>query len=323
MSIARAFTTRRGKNSLHGSEVEGAPQRSNTMKGPTGSIRHKISAPVELLHTTNLLSYNAPDIYPKSASSTGSSRRFDDDMSDSAHTNASSPPTSPDIESSPKRSLSPEPNHLSCYFTPPSHMMSPTAEEPKAASPGPVIPQRAPSHTKKTYEASLLRKRSASQISDQSHRSVSSKASFNFSRTSTTSTNTTATSQSTAATRQQKGMKSGSPSIVSLPIPPSPSPGVTIPPTQVETPSRKGYSHSQSQHPFGQELAKVSEIAEEYGVKEQLNEIDAEQKEMARRGLEVHAPKVYLQLVGHPYYLGTAAQLSSPANAPVSTGPWI
>ncbi|KAJ4295736.1 hypothetical protein N0V88_004438 [Collariella sp. IMI 366227] len=119
MSIARAFTTRRVKHSLHAAEQQDhGPHRSNstTLKSSFGSIRHKISSPVQLIHTTNMLSYSAPDIHPISASSTNSSPRSDDDMSDSALTTGTSPPTSPDIES-PKRSLSPEPNHLSCFFT--------------------------------------------------------------------------------------------------------------------------------------------------------------------------------------------------------------
>jgi hypothetical protein len=42
---------------------------------------------------------------------------------------------------------------------------------------------------------------------------------------------------------------------------------------------------SESQHPFGQELAQVSEIAEEYGLKEQMSVVDAEEKEMLAKGL--------------------------------------
>src|SRR4051812_48217783 len=150
MSIARAFTTRRVKQSLTLAEADVLPHRSNTTKASVGSIRHKISAPVELLYTSNMLSYNAPDIHPQTAGSTGSSHRSDDE-SDSSPTAGSTPPTSPDTPS-----RSPEPNHLSCYFTVPGQT---AATEAAPQSQAPVVPQRAASHSKrsmKSYE-SLVR----------------------------------------------------------------------------------------------------------------------------------------------------------------------
>jgi hypothetical protein len=38
-------------------------------------------------------------------------------------------------------------------------------------------------------------------------------------------------------------------------------------------------------HPFGQELAQVSELAEEFGVKEKMEIIDEEEQELLSRGL--------------------------------------
>ncbi|KAK3336511.1 hypothetical protein B0T19DRAFT_396254 [Cercophora scortea] len=242
MSITRAFTTRRVKQSLQAAE----------------------SADVELIHTTNMLSYNAPDLYPKTASSTNSSHRSDDELSDGPHTAASSPPTSPDI-SSPKR-LSPEPNHLSCYFTPPETPVAP-ASKPEA----PVIPQRAISHTKKSTET-LMRQRSISLMSEQSQRTVSTKASFSFSRSSSGSTSTASTSQSSTPPNQRAKITTAS---ISSPV--------TVASPQQPAQHRKNFS--QAQHPFGQELAQVSEIAEEYGIVKELNEIDAEEKELVAKGL--------------------------------------
>ncbi|KAK3330343.1 hypothetical protein B0H66DRAFT_527699 [Apodospora peruviana] len=276
-TITRAFTTRRVKQSLIAAEAaDSMPQRSNTTKGAIGgSIRHKISAPVELIHTTNMLSYNAPDIYPKTASSTSSSStRSDDEMSDSAPTTASSPPTSPDVESSPKRSLSPEPNHLSCYFTPPFGTVEAKAETKSAEAP--IIPQRSVSHTKRSQEM-LVRQRSMSRMSEQSQRTVSTKASFSFSRSSSISTNTAATLHSSTPPQHKTKVSN-----ISFSSPP-PSAALPAPPVSQSNQHRKEFS--QSQHPFGPELAQVTEIAEEYGVKEQLNEVDAEQQEMFARGL--------------------------------------
>ncbi|KAJ8120526.1 hypothetical protein ONZ43_g2785 [Nemania bipapillata] len=101
MSLARAFTTRRGKQSL--TDMGILPQRSNTTsKGhaQSGSIRNKISSPMELTHTTNMLAYNAPDLFPRSASSPTRSSKSDDESSlGSPSTAMSSPPTSPEIPS--------------------------------------------------------------------------------------------------------------------------------------------------------------------------------------------------------------------------------
>jgi len=282
MSITRAFTTRRVKQSLTLADADTAPYRSNTTKSAVGSIRHKISAPVELIYTTNMLSYNAPDIQPQTASSTGSSHRSDDDLSDSAPTTASTPPTSPDVES-PKSRLSPEPNHLSCYFTVPGQTatLAPKAE-------APVIPQRATSHSKKSYD-SLVRQRSSSRMSEQSQRSVSTKRSFTFSRSSSSSTSTTATSMS--STPPEHKAKASSVSITT----PSQS-ATTSAPTPASSLSQLSHrkDFSQTQHPFGKELAQVSEIAEEYGVKEQLNEFDAEEKELVSKGLHKFSADDYM-----------------------------
>ncbi|KAK0656073.1 hypothetical protein B0T16DRAFT_384840 [Cercophora newfieldiana] len=272
MSIARAFTTRRVKQSLTLSESDVLPHRSNTTKA-TGSIRHKISAPVELIYTTNMIAYNAPDI-PRTASSTSSSHRSDDDSD--ARTAASTPPTSPDTESP---SLSPEPNHLSCYFTVPGQAAA--AASPAPQSEPPVIPLRAASHSKKSYD-SLVRQRSSSRMSEQSQRTLASKASFSFSRSSSSSTSTSISSVPPQNKTKAPIVSAASPSQhIAISGPPS---------TQVS--HRKEFS--QAQHPFGPELAQVTEIAEEYGVKEQLNEASAEEQVLAAKGLAKFSADDYL-----------------------------
>lgn len=304
MSIARAFTTRKVRQGLEGDSV---PHRSHTTKN-SGSIRHKISAPVELIFTTNQLSYNAPDIFPKTyrSASTGSSTRSDDDLFDTA-TNASSPPTSPDLDS-PKRSLSPEPNHLSCYFTPPAQSQSPAplvaalapapapAQSPAASSPSrrpppPMIPERAASHAKKPYDG-LVRQRSSSRMSEQSQQTLSSKESFSFSRSSSASTTATSSSQYSAPP-QHKVKVSGSFVNSSLSTVSS---GTHRSSASQSSQASRGHKtdFSQAQHPFGLELAQVSEIAEEYGVKERLNELETEEKELVAKGLNKFTAEDYL-----------------------------
>ena len=274
MSIARAFTTRRVKQSMHIGNSDDVPQRSNTIaKASFGSLRHKpsttailrhkISSPIELVHTTNMLSYNAPDLFPIPASSTASSAQSDDGMSD-APTNASSPPTSPDVP--PQRSMSPEPNHLSCYFTTPGQAAPPTTRETATAkSDAPVIPQRSPSHTKKASYEALNRNRSVSRMSERSTRTVSTKASFSMSRSSSASTNTTATSDLSSSGPHQQSK----PSSVSYAAPP---PTTALPaPPKVHSQLKREYTDS---HPFGQELAQVSELAEEFSSRENYDAED-------------------------------------------------
>jgi hypothetical protein len=254
-------------------------------KGP------KISAPVELVHTTNMLSYDAPDIKePKTATSNSSmSLRFDAD-SDRSPTAASSPPTSPDSafphagerHNALKPAIAQEPNHLSCYFTLPGQPLP--ADIPEV----PSIPKRAPSHNKKTYENTLNRKPSVaerlgkkpsvSRLSEQSSRSVSSKASGSFSRSSSASTNTTASSPHSVNSYNMSKSPFKSP--------------MTIPSTI--SPYRDLAS---GQEPFGHELAQVTELAEEFAVKaneKSLAIATQEEQDLAARGLYKFSPEEYL-----------------------------
>lgn len=323
MSLARAFTTRRAK--VFGGDGEGRPTRSATVKGSIGGSK-KISGPVELVHTTNMLSYNAPDIRkgpkisgpvqlihttnmlsydapdihrePRTATS-NSSMSFDGD-SDHIPTAASSPPTSPDSaspygigEGDEKPTV--EPNHLSCYFTLPQ---ASTANAPDV----PSMSKRAPSHSTGTHEAlsrktsvperlgkklsvseRLGRKQSASRLSEQSTRSVSSKTSGTFSRASSSSTSTTASSHHSFGAHQMPKTSPMSPP----PVPLALSKSVAIPHYKEPVPT----------NPFGQELAQVTELAEEYAATAaQKTRVIAteEEKEFAARGLHKFSPEEYL-----------------------------
>ncbi|KAI0854439.1 hypothetical protein F5Y00DRAFT_7346 [Daldinia vernicosa] len=274
MSLARAFTTRRKQSSQ---DLGGMlPQRSNsTAKINSAAIRNKISGPMALTHTTNMLAYNAPDLYPLSETSPTESSKSDSSSSDSPRTSSSSPPTSPDIPTA-DRSVTPEPNHLSCYFVAPGQPKTPSN-----TNEAPIIPKRSPSHTKKASIDNLANK--FARLSNQSGKSVSTKASFSLSRSSSTSTSTTATSVS-------YGSFSRKPSITSATVPPMP-PVVTSPPPARPT-FRRDYS--EAQHPFGNELAQVSELAEELGVKDKMQVIDEEEQELLARGLYSFRPEDYL-----------------------------
>lgn len=281
MSLVRAFTTRRAKKDAEASAA--MPSRSNTTKHglPAGSIRDKISGPVELLSTTNMLSYNAPNINlgfsapspsPSSPpslihSSSSSTRSSSEDES------VSTPPTSPDVNG-----RSPSPNHLSCYFE--KRSSSPTNDDPTA----PQIPQRALSHTKRSHEM-IHRKRSISRMSQRSvERSHSVKNSVSsFARDSLQMFSATPELEEDTASAKS------APSSPVLGLPATPSP-----------PPRHNKKASHSQHPFGAELAQVTELAEEYStvgmdsaIQDGLDDmadnvqivLDAEEQDILDRGL--------------------------------------
>ncbi|PHH87088.1 hypothetical protein CDD83_9329 [Cordyceps sp. RAO-2017] len=260
MSLSRAFTTRRLRLSSDLGEGGTLPRRRNTTaKGPV--LRHKISAPIQLIHTTNMLSYNAPDL-PRASRSNSPNARFDDDSD--TPTTESTPPTSPDSAPG-ERPSSPEPNHLTSYFKHPAKSMVASEEEP------PKIPQRSPSHTKKNSFDAIARSRSVSRLSGTSDVSLWPKPAQTFSRSPSTSTRASSVSHTSSplATKQTTS-----------------SPPATPGGVQQRTPSEG--------HPFGQELAKVSELAEEYNANSRLAPIDEEQQYLDARGLKKLTADDYL-----------------------------
>lgn len=265
MSIARAFTTRRAKMG-HGeiSDQNKAPQRSNSARDRHGPIlRHKISGPVQLVHTTNMLSYNAPDI-PHALRSKSSLRSED---SEAPSTAESTPPTSPDV--SPVEEYSgPQPNHLSTYF-----MVSDKPNALPAISEAPAIPQRSPSHTKQNSYDAIARQQSISRLSKDSDHSLSTKASFTFSRSSSTSTRASSGSYALAGQNQKP------------PPPPIPSPA---PPASFQQRILK------ESHPFGQELAQVTELAEEYSNKATSKDDEEDVKYIKSNSLKKFSAEDYL-----------------------------
>ncbi|EGX92172.1 hypothetical protein CCM_06333 [Cordyceps militaris CM01] len=258
MSLSRAFTTSRRKLGLDTDSTHGFMKRSNTTKTP--DIRLKISGPVELIHTTNILTYSAPDLPRRfrSDSDSTSSKAADSDT-ETFTTADSTPPTSPDVSPAERdcASPTPEPNHLSCYFQTTGQPITP---DPAA----PAIPRRSPSHTKKASYEALARKRSVSRQSRDSDMSASSRPGLTFSRSSSTSTR----ASSGSSTFAQKS-------------------GAVTPPVNA----------SKEMHPFGQELAQVSELAEEYGAGDKLAPIDEEEElYLSSRGLAKFNADDYLGL---------------------------
>lgn len=178
MSLARGFTQRmkRRENPSDASP----PTRSQSVKGTGLQIdRAKISGPVALVSTTNMLSYNAPDIAPIQTSFSSKISTHSADDSDNSFSNRSrassqaSRDTLTDASSVSSSPTSPAHNHLSGYFA------SANKHPRKSASSGnlqqlretyeeepaiPAIPERALSHSKRAHER-VAHKRSMQNLS--------------------------------------------------------------------------------------------------------------------------------------------------------------
>jgi hypothetical protein len=166
MSLVRAFTTRR------------AVRSNKSSLDHSASHRPKISGPIELISTTNTLAYEAPDIIgtnpinckgtlvPSSSSnSLNSLPEYSDSSSSTAHRSGGTFSDASSFDESPISS--PEPNHLSCYFKPSVYDDEPRQHSRKTshnssnrsstADAAPVLPQRAPSHSKHAHQLSHKR----------------------------------------------------------------------------------------------------------------------------------------------------------------------
>lgn len=177
MSLARAVTKRMKRTDVP-KELT-SPNRSQSVRAPNAHIdRNMISLPVALVSTTNMLSYNAPDIatmrHASSSTSLNNSSADDSDHSLSTRSRASSHGSrdttltdASSVESSP---TSPAPNHLSGYFASAGKQLRKSASttslqqvKEEIPEPVPAVPERALSHSKRAHER-LASKRSLQNI---------------------------------------------------------------------------------------------------------------------------------------------------------------
>lgn len=166
-TITRAFTKRNKRPEVSAPmPYRGEGQAHGHVRFNSGSIkRGNISGPVQLLSTTNMLAYNAPDLNansPNSSSASSLRSRDDSDFSISPHSYSSSI-TSPDV--SPHESSPVEANPS--YFpkrsaTVTSHPRSSATSS--SSTEAPLVPKRALSHTKRSHQE-LARKRSQHRLS--------------------------------------------------------------------------------------------------------------------------------------------------------------
>lgn len=169
MSLARAFTTKRNKRPEVSSPM---PYRDGQVKFSSGTIkRGKISGPVQLLSTTNMLAYNAPDLTSgggSATSSSSSSLRSPDDSElafSPPQSSFDSPITSPD--ESPRTDFPVDANPQESFFpkrsaTVANHPRS-SGSTTSSTEAAPSVPRRALSHTKRSHQA-LARQRSLSRL---------------------------------------------------------------------------------------------------------------------------------------------------------------
>lgn len=164
-SLTRAFTKRHKRPEVSAP----MPYREGQVKFSSGTIkRGKISGPVELLSTTNMLAYNAPDLGSTTSSSTSSLRSPDDSEISFSQQSFGTPITTPDDSS---REVSPvEPSQAS-YFPKqsiPKRSATITSQPRSSTSTtsstdAPMVPRRALSHTKRSHQE-LARQRSLSRL---------------------------------------------------------------------------------------------------------------------------------------------------------------
>lgn len=174
MSLIRAFTTR-GRKPAELDINNPLVGRAASQRNGRPVLRAQISSPVALVSTTNMLSYEAPDIdgttpigyrdFSSASSASSNSGEESDASSNSIHSNDTVTDMSSVGGDSP---TSPEPNHLSCYFKPAVETThsSPT-QSPHLSTvssfDAPILPQRALSHSKRAHEA-ISRKRSVQRM---------------------------------------------------------------------------------------------------------------------------------------------------------------
>jgi hypothetical protein len=165
------------------------PTRSQSVKIPQHIDRSQISLPLALVSTTNMLSYNAPDISSlrnvSSMATLNHSSADDSDHSVSTRSRASSQGSrdttltdASSIESS--SPISPAPNHVSGYLASTGKQLEKSAStnslqkvKEGGVDPVPAIPQRALSHSKRAHER-LAHKRSLQNVSLNSRGSMGS-----------------------------------------------------------------------------------------------------------------------------------------------------
>lgn len=157
-TITRAFTKRNKRPEVSAP----MPYRGEGhVRFNSGTIkRGNISGPVQLLSTTNMQAYNAPDLSASTASSASSLQSRDDSDVSSPHSYSSSI-TTPDLFPHDSSPIDANPDS---YFPKRSATVTSHPRSSTSSTDAPQVPKRALSHTKRSHQE-LARKRSQSRMS--------------------------------------------------------------------------------------------------------------------------------------------------------------
>ena len=248
----------------------------------------EISLPTSLLSTTNILSYEAPDIsiaqQTRNVPSQHNYRRPSASHSSNYATSTEPPLTDgSSVESSPAV----EYNHLSCYFPGPAPARTKSARKAVEVDENvPAIPQRAPSHSKREHER-LARKRSQ--------------------RSATRSSNSSAPSSPTSDRNSFELI--GNPGNSSQRRRPS-----------LAQTTSSAFSPPPHHHPFGSELEQLNEVAETFNDVTRDLEADEDAAMMRQRGLEKFSVNEYISEIG---YLFPTTMFQAGIGGNDNEGGWI
>ncbi|KAK8198914.1 hypothetical protein BKA81DRAFT_387435 [Phyllosticta paracitricarpa] len=321
--LSRSLTTRRQRKA---ERVNSPPARAFSVGRPTrSSERVKISGPVNLISTTNMLSYHAPDILPRGVrqatidtySSNASTRSTDE--SDHSSTSSRSRQVSTDASSLESAPTSPESHQARGFFDPPpradrAKALHRSASTTSLSRPGISPRSSAESQSKKSLEP----KRSADNIRQQremAHRTPETIPEI------TPEVPQRARSHSKEAHEimaRKRSVRSGQ------------SPSVSH--------SRNGSRHEQRSsmdmfkhghsssdvdpsHPFGRELEQLNEVVEELGTTIRDVTLDEDTRHMREKGLARFCAADYLAEIA-PLAARTYKTKVSTAPTPMNTT-WI
>ncbi|KAK7540539.1 uncharacterized protein J3D65DRAFT_549696 [Phyllosticta citribraziliensis] len=288
--LSRSLTTRRAKKA---DRVNSPPARAFSVRKPTGSSeRVKISGPVNLISTTNMLSYHAPDILPPGVrqatidtySSNASTRSTDE--SDHSSTSSRSRQVSTDASSLESAPTSPESHQARGFFDPPPRADRAKALHRSASTTSlslagaqetipeitPELPQRARSHSKEAHEI-MARKRSVR------------------------------SGQPPSVSHSRNGSRHEQRSSMDM--------------------FKHGHSSSDvdPSHPFGRELEQLNEVVEELGTTMRDVALDEDTRHMREKGLARFCAADYLAEIA-PLAARTYKTKVSTAPTPMNTT-WI
>ncbi|OJD29292.1 uncharacterized protein BKCO1_8500020 [Diplodia corticola] len=329
--ISRSLTTRRAKKP---EKVSTGPARAFSMKKASNPAinRVQISGPLNLISTTNMLSYNAPDIAGTRQVSSESHSTSHSEESDRSSTSSGSRGVSTDASSLESLPTSPETNHLTGFFDSAQKAAPERSRTPRSAS-------NSVSHSKSSSRPSV----------DQSYRSLESKRSLDSKRSfdAGPAKRTLETKRSIDSIRAaQEASRRAQESIPDIPQrarshskeahevlarkrsirgmgPPSSLHGrsSSLQEQRASVDMFSSTAGTESNHPFGRELEQLNEVAEELGGVIRDVEMDEDARYMVERGLQKFCASDYLAEIA-PFMTATYARRPM-APTPTLSTTWI